>query len=261
MKRCPTGQGILFAPSIAGGKTLTARANVMGIKARWVDGNTPQDERERAVDDYREKRIRLLINYACFTEGFDAPGTAWIGIARGVSSTSAWLQMTGRGLRIDGETGKTVCTVSDLLGVTELHGLPHADRVYSLSGRAIQLAHDPDEKDTVQCPGCLSYFLGKQFKTSVCPWCGYERRGRMDPAVRHAIMVEKLSAHTDTKKTEKLRTLVDIACRKNYKLGWVMKQFQIRYGYRPSREMLSNAGFWVAVHRANGDARRKGPAI
>jgi hypothetical protein len=100
----------------------------------------------------------------------------------------------------------------------------------------------------------LTFYLGPEFETSVCPWCGYEKKGRQDPKVRAAIVAQIMGAHPDTKRTEQLRSLIAIAVQKGYKLGWVRKQFEIRYKHYPTDAMLSAAGYWVAQHAA----KRKG---
>ena len=68
-----------------------------------LDGTSPKDERKAIVDAYKRGEIQHLVNCALFTEGFDAPPTAVIGMARFTKSELMYRQMAGRGTRpLDG---------------------------------------------------------------------------------------------------------------------------------------------------------------
>ena len=55
--------------------------------------------RRRMVEEFRSGEIRALVNYNVFREGFDAPKTRAIIVARPVYSPNLYFQMIGRGLR------------------------------------------------------------------------------------------------------------------------------------------------------------------
>ena len=67
--------------------------------ARAVSGETDPATRRRVVESFRDGEIKALVNYAVFTEGFDAPKTQAIIVARPVYSPNLYFQMIGRGLR------------------------------------------------------------------------------------------------------------------------------------------------------------------
>ena len=90
---------LIFAASVEHAQTLAALLNRDGIAARAVSGQTERATRRRVVEAFRNGEIKALVNYAVFREGFDAPKTRAIIVARPVYSPNLYFQMIGRGLR------------------------------------------------------------------------------------------------------------------------------------------------------------------
>lgn len=65
----------------------------------WVFGGTDKDVRRKINDDFRSGGINILCNCGTHTEGFDAPATEVIVMARPTKSRALYVQMTGRGTR------------------------------------------------------------------------------------------------------------------------------------------------------------------
>jgi superfamily II DNA/RNA helicase len=78
---------------------LAATFQAAGISAAAIDGGTPKNERDEIVAQYKEGHIQVLSNCQVVTEGFDAPGTHGILMARPTKSTPLYIQMLGRGTR------------------------------------------------------------------------------------------------------------------------------------------------------------------
>ncbi|WP_405644677.1 DEAD/DEAH box helicase [Streptomyces sp. NBC_00019] len=102
---------LLFATSVDHAKYLAAMLNDQGIASAAVDSTTNVQDRRRRVDDFRTGRIRVLTNYGVLTQGFDAPATRVVVVARPVYSTNVYQQMIGRGLRGPKNGGKTTCLI------------------------------------------------------------------------------------------------------------------------------------------------------
>ena len=90
---------LIFATSVEHAKTVAALLNARGIKSRAVSGETETSTRRRVVQEFRGGGIKALVNYGVFREGFDAPRTRAIIVARPVYSPNLYFQMIGRGLR------------------------------------------------------------------------------------------------------------------------------------------------------------------
>lgn len=95
----PDWSTLIFATSVEHAQTLAALLNRSGITARPVSGTTEPATRRRVVEEFRRGEIQALVNYAVFREGFDAPKTRAIIVARPVYSPNLYFQMIGRGLR------------------------------------------------------------------------------------------------------------------------------------------------------------------
>jgi superfamily II DNA or RNA helicase len=95
----PDWPTLIFATSVEHAQTMAALLNRQGIAARAVSGTTEPATRRRVVEGFRSGEITVLVNYGVFREGFDAPKTRAIIVARPVYSPNLYFQMIGRGLR------------------------------------------------------------------------------------------------------------------------------------------------------------------
>lgn len=64
-----------------------------------LDGSTPRDERRSVVERYKAGQVQFLCNCGLFLEGFDAPSTALVVMARPTKSLALYAQVLGRGTR------------------------------------------------------------------------------------------------------------------------------------------------------------------
>lgn len=70
-----------------------------GSSVRWLSGATPREERARVVEAFRAGEVQFLCNCSLFLEGFDAPNTAVVAMARPTKSIVLYAQVLGRGTR------------------------------------------------------------------------------------------------------------------------------------------------------------------
>jgi superfamily II DNA or RNA helicase len=68
-----------------------------GIRA--IDGTTPTDLRRKYLAEFAAGEVQYMLNCGVLTEGFDAPRTACIAVARPTKSRALYTQMVGRGAR------------------------------------------------------------------------------------------------------------------------------------------------------------------
>ncbi|MDE0122557.1 MAG: DEAD/DEAH box helicase [bacterium] len=102
---------LIFATSVEHAQTVAALLNRRGTNARAVSAGTEPATRRRIVQQFRDGRIQALVNYGVFTEGFDAPKTRAIIVARPVYSPNLYFQMIGRGLRGPRNGGDDRCLI------------------------------------------------------------------------------------------------------------------------------------------------------
>ena len=126
-------QTIIYAVSIRHAENLAALFNEEGIRSEAIHTKTDAATRAEAIDNFANGRLRVLVNVAIATEGFDVPDASCIVIARPTKSLSLYLQMVGRGLRPKENGGN--CLILDLAGNALEHGLPEDAREWSLAAR------------------------------------------------------------------------------------------------------------------------------
>ena len=107
----PEWPTLIFATSVEHSHTVAGLLNMKGVKARAVSGHTDRSVRRSAVDGFRNGKITVLVNYGVFREGFDAPKTRAIVVARPVYSPNLYFQMIGRGLRGPKNGGGERCLI------------------------------------------------------------------------------------------------------------------------------------------------------
>ena len=121
-------KGIVFAIDILHAKMIAQYYREMGLKAMALDSTTPEKQRREMVEAFRKGELECLVNVNLFDEGFDCPDVEYIQMARPTLSLTKYLQMVGRGLRINHENRNKVCIIIDNVGNYRKFGLPDKER-------------------------------------------------------------------------------------------------------------------------------------
>ena len=142
-------QTVVYAISQDHARNLAAVFRDAGTTAAVMLSDTPQEERAKAIESFGNGTLRVLVNVAVATEGFDLPDASCVVITRPTMSLALYLQMIGRGLRPKPNYGD--CLILDLAGNAQVHGLPEDKRQWSLSPRG----NNPDgEARVIRCEKC-----------------------------------------------------------------------------------------------------------
>lgn len=169
-------QAIVFADSIKAGRLMEDKFKEYGIPAKLLTGETPSKERLNGVFDYREGKIKALINVDLFDEGFDVPGTDAVIMARPTKSLGKYLQMCGRALRV--AKGKEFAVIIDHVGNVKYHGLPDKIHRWTLDN----VVKKRETTNLIRI--CMNTMCNAPFDRALdaCPYCGnadkpYSRSG------------------------------------------------------------------------------------
>ena len=128
-----------------------------------VYGDTPDDERAELIRQFREGKLRYLVNVNVLTTGFDAPNVDAVCLLRATVSPGLYYQMVGRGFRLHQD--KANCLVLDFGQNIKRHG--PVDKV-KIDGK--KKAQD-GETVAKTCPQCRTVVMAG---VVVCPDCQYE---------------------------------------------------------------------------------------
>ena len=121
-------KGIVYAIDIVHAQAIAACYNALGMKTVALDSKTPAKKRKEMVEAFRRSEIDCLVNVNLFDEGFDCPDVEFIQMARPTLSLAKYLQMVGRGLRINHDNKDKVCMIIDNVGNYRKFGLPDKPR-------------------------------------------------------------------------------------------------------------------------------------
>lgn len=119
-------KGIVYTINKAHNYNLSVLFNRHGIPTIAIDSDTPKEQRERYIEQFRKGEYKIICNVNLFTEGFDCPDIEFIQLARPTKSLALYLQQVGRGLRISDDKEKTLFL--DNVGLYNLFGFPSSSR-------------------------------------------------------------------------------------------------------------------------------------
>jgi superfamily II DNA or RNA helicase len=138
LKYAKDKKAIVFALNKTHSKDIVDRYNKIGIKAEYIDSDTPKTERDKIVDDFKKGSIKVLANVNIFTEGFDCPDVEVVQLARPTKSFGLYLQQVGRVMRP--HDNKSYGLILDNACLWKEHGLITQDIVWKLTGNPELLA-------------------------------------------------------------------------------------------------------------------------
>ncbi|WP_027504828.1 DEAD/DEAH box helicase [Rhodococcus sp. UNC23MFCrub1.1] len=110
----PSWPVLVFATSVDHAKVLAARLNERRIRSVAIDSGTTAGDRRQSIEKFRRGEVRVITNYGVLSQGFDAPATRVVIVARPVYSANIYQQMVGRGLRGTRNGGKETCLILDV---------------------------------------------------------------------------------------------------------------------------------------------------
>lgn len=139
-------KGIVYAINKQHAANVAAMYSANGVKAVAIDCDTPKEERQTLIEQFKAGEISVLVNVEIFTEGFDCPDVSFIQLARPTRSLALYLQQVGRGLRVVDGKEKTI--ILDNVGLYNYFGLPDANRQWQ---RHFVGKETPDELHFPDC--------------------------------------------------------------------------------------------------------------
>jgi len=121
---------LCFTTDVAHARDLCGTFQANDIKAAWVCGETPIDERRNILAKFAQGEIEVLTNCAVLCEGYDNPALDCIILARPTKSTLLYTQMLGRGTRT--YPGKKDCLILDVSCISTEHDLVSFPSLFGL---------------------------------------------------------------------------------------------------------------------------------
>lgn len=210
------GPTIVYNVNVEASKIFTIEAKSRSIPCAHIDGTTPDYQRAKIFRDF-EKGLTMLSNCQLATTGYDFAGIKNVIANFATKSLTKWLQVNGRGGRIDRDKHHFVTI--DMGSNTNQHGFWEDDRQWQLKKRNFNRAKQA--APVKNCPNCEAMLASS---ATFCEHCGYQytkkereliaaefvrlERGKMPSHLRKPI--GKMDYHE----------LLEYARFKGYKPGW-----------------------------------------
>lgn len=214
-KITPNKKAIIFASNVESSVQLVDDFKQRGLPIEHIDGTTPQGERKRILEWFKNTPNALISNVGILNAGFDEPNLEVVILYRATKSISLFLQMCGRGSRVT-ETKKDFY-ILDFGNNISRHGFWEQEREWNLKKKKKKDGVAP-VKDCPECGCILSARLME------CPECKHVFE-KTEKDIEEQIIVElqKMTYQQiqDEIKTADFKKLEQIAIAKGYKKTWI----------------------------------------
>ena len=150
---------LVFCCGVGHAQLVCEAIQAHGIDAEVLIGSHGSEERDNRIARFKAGELRCLVNVNVLTTGFDAPGVDLLAILRATQSPSLYVQMVGRGTRLN--EGKENCLVLDYGSNVNRHGL-----IDDIKPKTPGKGEEPIKT----CPDCASHI---PIGVMICPDCGF----------------------------------------------------------------------------------------
>lgn len=155
---------MVFAAGNTHARHITEMLIERGVDTRCVTQDTPRAERDQAVADHKDGRLKCLVNNLIFTTGYNNRRLDLIACLRATQSAGLWVQICGRGMRLFPD--KQNCLLLDFAHNIDRHG-----PIDQIRGKHLAESSGEGEAPLKQCPKCFEPVYAAVMR---CPNCGHE---------------------------------------------------------------------------------------
>lgn len=166
-------RAIVFATDVETAGDIARNFLSVGIKAVSLSAETNPLIREKAISDFKNGNVTVLVNVDLFDEGFDVPACDVVIMARPTASLGKYRQMVGRALRpMPGKIALIIDQVSNIVR----HGLPDKYIVWMLAraDKRVKAIKDPEDIPITVCLNTTCLKVYEKFRIC-CPHCGTQK--------------------------------------------------------------------------------------
>lgn len=214
---------IIYTHNVESSKEVAEKFNDNGYNALQVDGKTPKQQRELAMELFREGKVNILVNAELYGEGVDVPDCECVILLRPTESLTLFIQQTMRAMRY--QPNKQAIII-DHVGNYVRHGLPNTEHGW--------LEHfngsnkKSDSKNSIPIKECPECFAVVESAYTICPYCGSEfpKEEVQELTVDETAELEEVTEEMITlnlkapEDCSSMKELADLGKSLGYKPGW-----------------------------------------
>jgi DNA repair protein RadD len=157
---------LLFCSGLVHAEHVATEIGKHGIECKIVTGDTPKEERDLIISDFKNGKLRAIANVGVMTTGVNVPRCDLIALLTATQSTGKYIQMVGRSMRPF--PFKENALLLDYGGNCERHGM--IDDIEPVRTRNIFNVVENAEP-VKECPSCHAIL---HTRVMICPACNYE---------------------------------------------------------------------------------------
>lgn len=227
---------LVFAVNRKHARHLHDEFSAHGVTTDYIDGETPQEDRERIKSDVMEGRTQVIFNVGVMVAGVDWPRISCIVIARQTRNISTWRQIIGRGSRLYDE--KLDCKVIYHGSNFEELGRMDDPIEWSLDDSTTVRERKQKAQQEYKEPKDIKCKCGYVFRSSrVCPSCGLAMIAESEAIPFHqAELKEVTNKPTPLEKTDFYSQLLWYTEHKGFKRGYADHKFKEKFGHYPEKK-------------------------
>lgn len=154
-----------FFPRLSHAREARDRLSDAGVRAEYVDGDTPDDERRDMFRDLDRGTIDYICNVGVIERGTNIPAISCVQLCLAIGSVVRYKQMIGRGSRISPAKQDTL--ILDHGGNVKRHGFFEDEIPWTLDVTKNPVK-EHKTRPTITCPQCERIYRG-----GTCTACGY----------------------------------------------------------------------------------------
>lgn len=238
---------VVYAINRAHGKHVLEAYLAAGIRAAYIDGETPKGDQTRIAHALASGEIDVLVSVELLTTGFDLGSLVGrdvtiqcVQLLRPTKSLQLAIQMMMRCMTAWDGTSIILDHVNMILNRdgTVNHGFPDDEREWSLEGSATRKQEGVTDFSTWLCETC---FASVRSTKPVCPHCSKEHvvkpreiateEGEL-AEIKRQQAIEKKQKQRQYHAARDLQSIAALAIERNYTPGWVGQRMK-HLGLKP----------------------------
>lgn len=200
-------QSIAYCTNVKHSESIMELFNSHGIPAKHIDSHTPEHIREEIMQEFRDKKFKVLCNCNLISEGISLPECECCLLLRPTQSETLYIQQACRCLTPNADKKAIII---DYVGNCYAHGTPTELRTYSTKdlGKRIRNSSRKPEVVARECKYCYRVYKGNG---PICPYCGKD-----NGKTKEQIRVEAEAELERVENLEKKRARMEIGMAKDY---------------------------------------------
>lgn len=213
-------QSLAYCVNIKHSDIICKLFNDNGISAKSISSKTPNDIREKIIQEFKNREFKVLCNCNLISEGITLPECECCMLLRPTQSETLYIQQACRCLTP--MLGKNSIII-DFVGNCFTHGMPTEKRHYTMSDKQVRVRNSSREPDILIriCKKCFRAYKGIDSK---CPYCGFEN-GKTQKQIEQdkqaelerITAIKQKQARMEVGMAKDLASLIELGKRRGYK--------------------------------------------